>query len=55
MRESESENASHSVVSDSETPWDSPWNSPSQNIGVGSVPFSRGSFQPKGSNPGLPH
>ena len=55
MRESESENERHSVLSDSVTPWDSPWNSPGQNIGVGSVPSSKGSSQPKGSNPGLPH
>ena len=45
LKESESE--SHSVVSNS---WRShglfsPWNSPGQNIGVGSFPFSRGSSQ----------
>ena len=55
MREIESENESHSVMSDSATPRDSPWNSPGQNIGVGSVPFSKGSSQSEGSNPDLPH
>ena len=36
-----------SVVSDSLRPRGlySPWNSPGQNTGVGSLPFSRGSFQ----------
>ena len=39
---------SHSVVSDSLQPHRlySPWNSPGQNTGVGSIPFSRGSSQP---------
>ena len=36
-------------VSDSLRPHElqSPWNSPGQNTGVGSIPFSRGSLQPK--------
>ena len=33
----------------------SPWNSPSQNTGVGSHPFLQGIFSTQGSNPGLPH
>ena len=38
-----------SVVSDSLRPHGpySPWNSPGQNSGVGSLPFSRGSSQPR--------
>ena len=40
---------SHSVVSDSLWPHGlySPWNSSGQNTGVGSIPFSRESFQPR--------
>ena len=40
---------SRSVMSDPLPPRGlySPWNSPGQNTGVGSVPFSRGSFQPR--------
>ena len=30
-----------------ETPWVSQWNSPGQNTGVGTFPFSRESFQPR--------
>ena len=33
----------------------SPWNSPSQNTGVGSLSFLQGIFPTQGSNPGLPH
>ena len=44
-----SSSESHSVVSDSLWPYGlcSPWNSPGQNTGVGSFPFSRGSSQPR--------
>ena len=46
-----------SVVSDSLSPHGlySPWNSPGQNIGVGSCSLLQGIFPAKGSNPGLPH
>ena len=48
---------SRSVVSDSL--WShglySPWNSPGQNTGVGSLSLLQGIFPSKGSNPGLPH
>ena len=42
------------------TPWTmdycySPWNSPGQNTGVGSLPLLQGIFATQGSNPGLPH
>ena len=33
----------------------SPWNSPSQNTGVGSCFLLQGIFPTQGSNPGLPH
>ena len=33
----------------------SPWNSPGQNIGVGSLSLLQGIFQIQGLNPGLPH
>ena len=48
---------SHSVVSDSLQPHGlySPWNSPSQNTGVGSLSLFLGIFPTQGSNPGLPH
>ena len=48
---------SHSVVSDSLQPHElySPWNSPGQNTGVGSLSLLQGIFQTQGSNPGLPH
>ena len=54
---SESENESHSVMSDSLRPhWlYSPWNSPGQNTGVGSLSLLQGIFQTQGSNPGLLH
>ena len=46
-----------SVVSDSLRPRGlySPWNSPGQNIGVGSLSLLQGIFPTQGSNPGLPH
>ena len=48
---------SPSVVSDSLRPHGlySPWNSPSQNIGVGSLSLLQGIFPTQGSNPGLLH
>ena len=48
---------SHSVVSDTLQPHGlySPWNSPGQNIGVGSLSLLQGIFPTQGSNPGLPH
>ena len=36
-------------------PMDCPWNSPSQNTGMGSLSLLQGSFPTQGSNPGLPH
>ena len=47
----------HSVMSDSLQPHGlySPWNSPSQNTGVGSLSLVQGSSSTQGSNPGLPH
>jgi len=33
----------------------SPWNSPGQNIGVGSLSLLQRIFPTQGSNPGLPH
>ena len=48
---------SHSVVSDSLQPHglDSPWNSPGQNTGVGSLSLLQGNFPTQGLNPCLPH
>ena len=48
---------SHSVVSASLQPHGlySPWNSPGQNTGVGSLSLLQGIFPTQGSNPGLPH
>ena len=48
---------SRSVVSDSLRPHGlhSPWNSPGQNAGVGSLSLLQGIFPTQGSNPGLPH
>ena len=48
---------SHSVVSNSLWPHRlySPWNSPGQNTGVGSLSLLHGIFPTQGSNPGLPH
>ena len=46
-----------SVVSDSLRPHGlySPWNSPGQNTGVGSLSLLQGIFPTQGLNPGLPH
>ena len=51
------ESDSHSVVSDSLQPHGlySPWNSPGQNTGVGSLSLFQGVFPTQGLNPGLPH
>ena len=48
---------SHSGVSDSLQPHGlySPWNSPGQNTGVGSLSLLQRIFPAQGSNPGLPH
>ena len=48
---------SQSVVSNSLRPHGlySPWNSPGQNTGVGSLFLLRGIFPTQESNPGLPH
>ena len=48
---------SRSVMSDSLQPHGlySPWNSPGQNTGVGSLSLLQGIFPTQGSNPGLPH
>ena len=50
-----SESESHSVVSDSLRPHGlySPWNSPGQNTGVGSLSLLQGIFPVQGLNPGL--
>ena len=52
-----SESESHSVVSDSLRPHGlySPWNSPGQNTGVGSLSLLQGIFPTQGWNPGLAH
>ena len=52
-----SESESRSVMSDSLRPHRvySPWNSPGQNTGVGSLPLLQGIVPTQGSNPGLPH
>ena len=51
------ESESHPVVSDSlqRHVLYSPWNSPGQNTGVGSLSLLQGIFPTQGSNPGLPH
>ena len=51
------ESESRLVMSDSLWPHGlySPWNSPGQNIGVGSLSLLRGIFPTQGSNPGLLH
>ena len=51
------ESESHSVVSDSLRPHGlySPWNSPGQNTGVGTLSLLQGIFPIQGLNPGLPH
>ena len=48
---------SYSVVSNSLQPHGlySPWNSPGQNTGMGSLSFLQGIFPTQGSNPGLLH
>ena len=48
---------SRSVVSDSLWPHGlySPWNSPGENTGVGSLSLLQGIFPPQGSSPGLLH
>ena len=53
----QSENESHSVLSDSLQPHGlySPWNSPGQNTGVGSPSPLQGILPTQGLNPGLPH
>ena len=45
------------VISDSPRPHElySPWNSPGQNTGVGSLSLLQGIFPTQGSNTGLPH
>ena len=54
---SESESESHSVMSDSLQLHElySPWTSPSQNTGVGSLSLLQWIIPTQGSNPGLPH
>ena len=51
------ENESHSLVSNSSQPYGlySPWNSPEQNTGVGSLSLLQGIFPTLWLNPGLPH
>ena len=51
------ESESFSVVSDSLQPHGlySPWSSPGQKTGVGSLSLLQGIFPAQGSNPGLPH
>ena len=51
------ESESCSVMSNSLWPHGlySPWNSPGQNTGVGSLSLLQGIFPTQGSNPGLPH
>ena len=53
----ESESESRSVVSYSLRPHGlySPWSSPGQNTGVGSLSLLQGIFPMQGSKPGLPH
>ena len=52
-----SESESCSGMSDSLLPHvlHSPWNSPGQNTGVGSLFFLQGILPSQGSNPGIPH
>ena len=52
-----SSSESHSVLSNSLQPHRlySPWNSPGQNTGVGSLSLLQGIFPSQGSNSGLPH
>ena len=55
-RHSQKLSESHSVMSDSLRPHGlyTPWNSPGQNTGVGSLSLLQGIFPTQGSNPGLP-
>ena len=55
--ENTSENESRSVMSDSLWPQGlySPWNSPGQNTGMGSLSLLQGIFQTQVSNPSLPY
>ena len=57
LSKDEVESESHSVISNSLWPHRlySPWNSPGQNIGVGSLSLLQGIFPTQGSNPGLSH
>ena len=57
MKDCASESESHSAMSDSLRPHGlySPWNSPGQNTGVGSLSLLQGIFPTQGSNPGIPH
>ena len=57
MYEVKSESESRSVMSHSLRPHGvySPWNSPGQNTGVGSLSLLQGIFPTQESNPGLPH
>ena len=57
VKQTESENESHSVVSDSLQPYGlySPWNSPGQNTGVGSLSLLRGIFLTQELNRDLLH
>jgi len=57
LSEPESESARPSVVSASlqHRGLYSPWNSPGQNTGVGSLSLLQGIFPTQGLNPGLPH
>ena len=54
---SENESESHSVMSNSFRPHGlySPWDSPGQKTGVGSLSLLQGIFPTQGSNPGLLH
>ena len=49
------ESESHSVMSFSLRSHGSPWNSPGQNTGVGSLSLLQGIFPTQGLNPGLPY
>ena len=57
LSEYQFENERHSVMSDSLWPHGlySPWNSPGQNTGVGSLSLLQGIYPTQGSNPGLLH
>ena len=57
LEEVESESKSHLVECNFLQPHGlySPWNSPGNNTGVGSLSLLQGIFPPQGLNPGLPH